>query len=150
MDIFADVSVWHWWSVGLLFVVLEIFSPAVFFLWMGVAAGLVGVVMLVFPSISWEGQLIVFSVVSVASTVLSRQYLQRHPIQSDRPLLNRRGHQYIGRTFTLDAPIVNGFGKIKVDDTTWKIEGADCGAGLQVKVTGVNGVVLKVEVVEAP
>jgi len=56
-----------------------------------------------------------------------------------------RGEQYVNRTFTLEEPVVNGQGKIKVDDSTWKIEGADCESGTKVRVTGVDGVVLKVE-----
>ena len=69
----------------------------------------------------------------------------RHPTETDQPRLNRRGEQYIGRTFTLDEPIVNGLGKIRVDDSTWKIEGGDCAAGTRITVVGVDGVVLKVE-----
>jgi hypothetical protein len=52
----------------------------------------------------------------------------------------------VGRDFTLDTPIVNGQGKIRVDDSTWKIRGKDCGAGSLVTVVGVDGVVLQVEV----
>jgi hypothetical protein len=40
-------------------------------------------------------------------------------VESDQPKLNRRGEQYVGRTFTLEEPIVNGHGKIRVDDSTW-------------------------------
>ena len=63
---------------------------------------------------------------------------------TDQPALNRRGEQYIGRTLTLDEPIVNGQGKIRVDDTTWKVEGDDMPAGTRVTVIGVDSVVLKV------
>jgi hypothetical protein len=150
MDFINEMSPWHWWVLGVVFVVLEILSPAVFFLWMGVSAGLVGAILFVVPSLSWELQLFLFSVLSVASIVISRRYLDIYPIETDQPLLNRRGHQYVGRTFTLSEPIVNGFGKIKVDDSIWKIEGQDCDAGAQVKVTGVDGVILKIEKQEAP
>ncbi|MCK4710234.1 MAG: NfeD family protein, partial [Gammaproteobacteria bacterium] len=64
---------------------------------------------------------------------------------SDHPTLNRRGEQYVGRTFTLDEPIVNGMGKIRVDDSTWKISGNDCDSGSKVKVTGIEGTIFKVE-----
>jgi membrane protein implicated in regulation of membrane protease activity len=55
-----------------------------------------------------------------------------------------RGQRYVGRVFTLDEPIVNGRGKIRVDDTTWNIEGADLAAGVSVEVTSVDGTILKV------
>jgi hypothetical protein len=51
----------------------------------------------------------------------------------------------VGRVFTLEQPIVNRQGKIRVDDSTWKIEGTDCTAGTNVRVVGVDGVVLKVQ-----
>lgn len=136
---------WHWWVLGVVLIILEAFSPGVYFIWMGVAAGVVGLVALLVPSLGWEFQLLIFALVSVASVFLIRLFLQRRPIATDQPKLNRRGEQYIGRTFTLDTPIVNGLGKIRVDDSTWKIEGEDCSAGSKVVVIGVDGVVLRVE-----
>ncbi len=59
-------------------------------------------------------------------------------------MLNRRGAQYVGRLFTLEQPIVNGVGKLRVDDTTWKIIGEDCPVGTRVRVSGVESTVLKV------
>lgn len=145
MDFTDQINYWHWWVLAVVFVVLEIFSPAAFFLWMGVAAGVVGFIVFAMPDLSWEYQFLAFAVFSVASIVLSRRYLDKHPIETDQPRLNRRGEQYVGRTFTLNEPIVNGYGKIKVDDTSWKVEGEDCEAGTRVKVAGVDGVVLQVE-----
>jgi membrane protein implicated in regulation of membrane protease activity len=102
-------------------------------------------VVLVSPELGWEYQVLIFALLSVISIVAWRSYFRKHPIITDQPALNRRGDQYIGRLFTLEEPIINGNGKIKVDDTTWKIIGDDCEAGSKVKVTGVDGVILKVE-----
>ena len=33
----------------------------------------------------------------------------------------QRGQQYTGRIFTLDHDIINGVGKVEVDDSTWII-----------------------------
>ncbi|MBF0219396.1 MAG: NfeD family protein [Gammaproteobacteria bacterium] len=144
-NFFSDWGHWQWWSLAVVLVVIEIISPAVFFLWMGVAAGVVGALLLLFPALAWEAQLVAFALISVVSIVLSRRYLDQHPLATDQPRLNRRGEQYVGRQFTLTEPLVNGFGKIRVDDTTWKISGGDCPVGTQVKVTGVDGVLLQVE-----
>lgn len=137
---------WHWLALGVILVILEVFSPGVFFIWMGVAAATVGLLLLLFPGIGWEYQILIFACVSVSSVVVWRLFLKRHPTDTDQPRLNRRGEQYVGRRFTLDEPIVNGLGKIRVDDSTWKIVGADCVAGSRVRVVGVDGVVLQVEV----
>jgi len=138
------VSYWHWLVLGVVLVILEIFSPGVFFLWLGVAAGLVGLLLIVWPTLEWPYQWLLFSLFSLLSVLASRRYLKRHPIATDEPTLNRRGEQYVGRRFTLSVPIVNGSGRIRVDDSTWKITGPDCPAGARVQVTAVNGVVLEV------
>ena len=145
MDWLQLAEYWHWWVLGVVLVILEVFSPGVFFLWLGIAAGLVGLVMFAYPALPVAGQLLTFALFSVVSILLWRAYLKRHPIKTDQPLLNRRGEQYVGRVFTLDAPVVNGAGKIRVDDSIWKIHGTDCPAGTRVRVTGVDGVVLKVD-----
>ena len=145
MEWLESASYWHWWVLGVVLVILEVFSPAAFFLWMGVAAGVVGLVLLAVPELSWQYQILLFSGFSIASIVLWRSVLKRHPTRTDQPMLNRRGEQYVGRVFTLGEPVVNGLGKIRVDDSTWKISGEDCAAGTQVKVVGVDGVVLIVE-----
>ncbi len=143
--LFQHIDHWSWWILAVALLVLEVFVPGTFFMWLGIAAGVVGLLLLLMPGIGWEYQVIVFAAISLASIVLWRLYFRKHPVSTDQPALNRRGQQYVGRTFTLSEPIVNGQGKIRVDDTTWKILGEDCDVGSRVKVTGVDGVQLKVE-----
>ena len=64
---------------------------------------------------------------------------------SDEPDLNRRGAQYIGRSVSVEEPIIAGRGKVRVGDTLWPAEGADAAKGARVKVTAVRGTVLVVE-----
>jgi len=140
-----QLTFWHWWIMGVVLLVLEVFAPGTFFLWMGIASGLVGFILLLAPSLGWQYQFMVFAVFSIVSIAAWRLYLRRNPTQTDRPTLNRRGEQYVGRSFTLEHPIVNGLGKIHVDDSTWKVRGEDCAVGSQIKVIGVDGTVLLVE-----
>lgn len=140
-----QLQYWHWWVLALLLLILEVFAPGVVFLWIGLAAAAVGLLFYLVPSLDWQSQLLAFAVLGLASVALGRWWLGRHPIQSDEPQLNRRGEQYVGRVFTLDEPITNGVGKVRVDDTTWKIEGPDLPAGEKIRVTAVDGVVLRVE-----
>lgn len=139
-----ELGPWHWLLIAIVLIILEVLSPAAFFMWLAVAAGLVGITLAVFPDLGWQPQLLLFAVFSVLSLVLGRRYLKHHPIATDEPTLNKRAHQYIGRVFTLDRPIVNGSGKLGVDDTTWKVGGPDCEEGTNVRVVGVDGVVLLV------
>ncbi len=140
-----DLSYWHWWVVAAVLIILEVFAPGAFFLWLGIAAGIVGGIVLIAPSTSWEIQILTFSLLSIVSTVAWRTLFQKGLSSTDQPTLNRRGEQYIGRRFTLDAPIKDGMGKIRVDDSTWKVRGENCEAGTQVEVTGVDGTILLVD-----
>lgn len=136
---------WGWWIFGILLIVLEVAAPGAVFLWMGIAAGVVGAAVFFAPGLSWESQFLIFAVLSVVSVLVARRYLKSRPIETDQPSLNRRGSQYIGRVFTLAEPIVDGRGKLHVDDTMWKIEGPDLAQGEKVTVTTVEGVILRVE-----
>jgi len=147
MEVFI-VDFWHWWIMAVALVILEILAPTFFALWLAIAAFITGLVLLLVPTMSWEMQLVIFAVLSVASIVLWRFYYHKRPLRSDEPLLNRRGEQYIGRVFTLQEAIVDGFGKVKVDDSIWKIAGEDCPAGTKVKISNVNNVVFDVEILD--
>ncbi len=136
---------WHWWAFAVSLLVIELLVSGMFFLWMAVAAFTTGVLLLVAPALTREVQLLVFSVLSLASIVVSRKYLHTHTLESDHPLLNRRSAQHVGREFVLENPIVNGQARIRIDDSTWKIHGEDCPAGAKVRVVSANGVVLNVE-----
>ncbi|RUQ32349.1 MAG: NfeD family protein [Candidatus Competibacteraceae bacterium] len=134
---------WNWWLLGVALMAIEAVVPGFFFLWMGVAALLVGLLLTVLP-VAWTYQVMLFALLSVGSIVAWRLRLRRHPTQTQDSLLNRRGHQYVGRVFTLDAPVVNGYGKIRVDDSTWKVVvNQDCPAGARLRIVGADGVILK-------
>ena len=138
---------WHWWILAGLLLILELTAPAFFFLWLGIAAA-VGLILLVFPTIGLDIQLVLFSISSIVAVIAWRKYRETRPVTTDQPNLNRRGQQYVGRVFSLSVPIVNGVGKVTVDDSTWKIKGPDLPAGTHIRITGVDGVVFLVEAAE--
>ena len=148
-SLFTQLEFWHWMTFAVVLIILEVFSPGAFFLWLGIASGVVGVVMFAYPELSWQSQFIIFAVLSVASIIIWRLtrgfFPQREP---DVPNLNRRSEQYIGRICNVVEPIVNGTGKIKVDDSTWRVKGEDAPLGTQVRVTGVDGIVFDVELIK--
>ncbi len=139
---------WYWWVLAVIFLVIEIIIPAFFFLWMSVSALITGIAVWLIPGISTDIQILIFSVLSIISIVVWRIYGKKITIISDQPLLNRRGSQYVGRVFNLHEAIENGQGKIKVDDTIWKVHGEDCDIGSKVRVVASRGTVFDVEKVE--
>jgi membrane protein implicated in regulation of membrane protease activity len=148
MELLQQLGPWGWRLGAVALFVGEMLIPGTFLVWFGLGAAMTGVLLLIFPALAWQAQWIVFAVLSVASVFVWRRYRSRHPETSDHPILNQRGRNYVGRRFTLASPIVDGVGKLHVDDTSWKISGANLPAGSHVKVVGVEGTMLKVEAVE--
>ena len=140
-----QIQFWHWLIIGVIMICIEMVLPAAYFLWMGIAAFIVGLLLLAIPSMPLLIQVIIFGVISVVSVVLYKRYQLANPREKLQPNLNKRGQQYVGRMFTLDEAIVNGVGKIKVDDSTWKVQGHDLPSGSKVRVVSVEGTILNVE-----
>lgn len=139
------MNFWQWGIGALVLMAVEMLLPGFYLLWLGIAAGVVALLLLLWPGLPLELQLLVFAAASVGSIVAWRAWRNRHPVISDQPNLNERANQYIGRLYSLDAAIVNGAGKVRVGDTVWKVAGEDLPAGCQVKVVGVEGMTLRVE-----
>lgn len=139
------VDYWHWYILGIILVTIEMLVPTFFALWIGISAFLTGTVLFFVPSLAWEYQILLFAVLSIVSVIAWHQYYVKNPIATDEPLLNRRGEQYIGRIITIKEPIVDGQGKIRIDDSIWKIEGQDCPAGTRVKIVALDNVIFHVE-----
>ncbi len=136
---------WNWWVLALILLVVELLVPGFFFLWMAAAGFVTGCLLLLIPAIGTELQILIFSVLSVVAISAWKFYGKKHPIATDHPLLNKRGAQYVGRVFSLYKPIENGEGKIKVDDSIWKVHGQDCDINTKVKVIAIRGTVFDVE-----
>lgn len=143
-----EVLYWYWWVLAFVFLILEMLTPGFFFMWLAVAGAITGLIAWLLPSLSLNLQILLFSVFAILAVAAWRRYGKKFPTETDQPLLNKRGAQYIGRVFDVQEAIVNGQGKIKVDDSLWKVTGKDCPANTKVKVTGVKGTVLEVEQVE--
>ncbi|MFA5984017.1 MAG: NfeD family protein [Methylococcaceae bacterium] len=136
---------WSWWVIALALLVIELLAPGFFFLWLAIAAFLTGALLWVLPVLALESQCAVFAFLSILSILVWRRYGKAQQRVTDQPFLNQRGAQYIGRVFNLYEPIINGQGKIKVDDAIWKVQGEDCNISTRVKVTAVRGLVFDVE-----
>lgn len=139
-QLFNQLGAWNWMVLGFLLLVLELLSPGVFFLWIGIAALITGAVSLAIWDTSawiWQVQVIVFLVLSLVSAYVGRQIMASRGDRSDQPLLNRRAQQLVGRVATLAEPIDNGRGRLQLDDTVWRVSGPDLPAGARVRVSRV-------------
>jgi membrane protein implicated in regulation of membrane protease activity len=140
-----QLSYWHWWSLAVFLIILEIFSPAAFFLWLGLAAAITGLITLILPDMHWAIQLIIFSTFSIVSVGLGRTWFKRNPIETDQPFLNQSTEEFIGNVYSVEYAISNGSGRIKVGDSSWKATGEDAAIGDKVRVISVSATILNVE-----
>ena len=140
-----QIEFWHWLIVVVIMLILTMVVSAAEFLWMAISAFAVGLLILMVPTTTPLIQVIVFGVSSIITLYLYKRHKELNPARKNKLDLNRRGEQYIGRTFTLEEPIINGVGKIKVDDSIWKVMGLDMPAGSKVRITSIDGTIFNVE-----
>jgi membrane protein implicated in regulation of membrane protease activity len=135
---------WHWWIAAAILAALETFLPGAIAIWFAAAAVVIGAIQLVAP-MPWQLQLVLFGALGVVAIFVWRRFRPPEDVRSDQPTLNQRGVQYVGQVFELVEPMRDGTGKVRVGDTVWLVHGSDAPAGTTVRVTGVQGAVLKVE-----
>lgn len=145
MEWLNQIEFWYWLIAAVVMIILEMVLPLAYFLWMGISAFIVGLLVYTIPAMPLLIQVVIFGVLSVVTLILYKRHQTANPIVKDEPNLNRRGEQYVGRMFTLEEAIVNGVGKVKVDDSIWKVRGADTPVGIKVRVMSVDGTVFNVE-----
>jgi membrane protein implicated in regulation of membrane protease activity len=138
------MAFWHWLVLAAAFAVIEIAVPAMVCIWLAAAALGTAFIAWLAPVVAWEYQALIFAALAVTSVVIGRLVFARIRDQSKNVHLNRRAEIYLGRTFTLERPIVDGRGRLRVDDTVWLVEGPDLPAGARVRVTGVDNTLLRV------
>ncbi len=146
-SIVMGLGAWNWLILAALLLVLELAAPGIFLVWFGIAAGLVGAVALS-SAIAWQWQVVLFALLSLGVVALARKFLPGAAAPGGRPLLHRRAHQHIGKTYVVAEPLENGRGKVRIGDTLWRVEGPDTAKGARVRVTGADGVTLIVEPVK--
>jgi len=135
---------WSWWILGLVLLGAEVLLPGFFFLWFGVAAILIGISALLIEW-PWQWQVLGFVVLSVIAVLVGRRFAGSPDDETEDPHLNLRASRLEGRTFVLLEPIVEGRGRIRIDDSVWQVHGPDAPAGVRVVVTGSDGTILTVE-----
>ena len=143
-EMFKTLGTWNWLIFGFILMALELAAPGVFLFWLGLSALLVGLLsFLIQPS--WQTQLLMFAVFSVAAVPLWRRFaFTSRSASTSNPFLNKRTDAMVGREFTLEKPIINGTGTVRIDDTIWRVAGPDAPAGSRVRIVQADGASLTV------
>ena len=147
-DLLMTLGAWNWVVLGFILLLLELIFPGVFFVWFGLGALLTALVSLLFYHLpwvaSWEVEVIFFLIFSIIMVLIGRNFFRRDR-ETDEPLLNRRTDQIIGKRVVLEEPVRDGKGRIRVDDTIWRIKGPDLPEGTEVKVVAFENGVFTIE-----
>jgi len=72
MEMFYILNHWHWWALGALFMLGELITPCAYFMAIGVAAVLTGVVTRFMPGMPGLWQLGLFIILMLISTAIAR------------------------------------------------------------------------------
>ena len=144
---FGALDNWIWLAIGVVLVGLEMLAPGVFLFWLGLAAFAVAFAQLILlaigVSLSFAAHLVLFAIFSLITVAIGRR-LSAWSASDEKPNLNRRGQSMIGRVFPLQTDIVDGCGTIRIDDTVWRVKGADLPMGHAVRVERADGAELYV------
>ena len=144
VDYVLGIGPWAWVVAGVVLLALELVVPGGFLLWLGVAGIVTGLASL-FQPIAPAFQFLLFGVLALVLIVGWLRYSKGREPVSDRPHLNSRAQQLVGQERVLEEPIRNGFGRIAVGDSFWRIAGPELEAGRKVRIVGHDGALLRVE-----
>jgi membrane protein implicated in regulation of membrane protease activity len=139
-DMIASMGSWNWLILGFILIGLELMAPGIFLFWLGLAALLVGGLSMATEP-SWQAQMLAFALFAISAVPVWRHFART---KSDTPFLNRRADALVGREFTLEKPIVDGVGTVRIDDTIWRISGPDTAAGSRIRIIQADGANLTV------
>lgn len=138
-------SGWLWAIGGVLLLAAEMLLPGVFLVWIGIAAIVTGIFALLFP-IGLAGQLGLFALYSVLAVFVGRRFYGVSGVENVDSRLNDRAAQLIGRRVLVVQPVDEDSGRVRVGDSEWSARGGPAQPGERVRITGVEGNCLIVEV----
>ena len=145
VNFFSVEPGWAWLIIAVILFVLDIMAPGFYMVWFGLAAAAVGGLAFAVP-METEWQILAFCAACIGFLMIGRAlWSGRRAEVSDKPLLNQRAQQLIGRTFVLATAIQSGQGRIRAGDGLWSVRGPNLPEGSAVRVTDADGTVLIVE-----
>jgi membrane protein implicated in regulation of membrane protease activity len=148
IELYSAQPFWIWLGVGVLLLAVEAAFSTEWLLWPAVSAGVVAVLTALGLRLGFGVELLIFAALTVVSTLLSRQLIQRvNP--TDAPDINDRDLRLVGLKAQVVEAFVGGRGRVFISGAEWPalIEGSQPLAGETVIVESVAGPTLKVRAV---
>ncbi|ENM5726685.1 NfeD family protein [Vibrio mimicus] len=143
IELLSQLNFWHWLAFGLILLAAELLGTAGYFLWLGLSALLVGLLLAVMP-MGWQLQWLAFASFSLVTTWLwwRRQFNQDKKQDAERDL-NQKDKQLLGRVIQITEDTPAGEFQISLGDTRWTARcEQDLEQGSRVSVIAVDGIIL--------
>lgn len=147
MEFITNIGYLGWFSIGLLFVLAELFVPGTYLLWFGFSAFVMGI-LVSFITMSATETLVCFALISAAFSGIGwyvyAKVLNKTKVPEKYKYLNDMAGAHIGKVYNLSEDVVDGRSKAKIGDSFWLVEvGENLKKGDRVKIVDVKeGVIL--------
>ncbi len=138
-------EVYAWAGLSLLLIAAETLIPGAFLMWLGFAAGVMFLLVLLVPGLPLLTQAVLFTALSFVFVFVYRRWFRDRDRKTDQPALNKRTAQLVGRRVVLERGIVQGRGRVQIADAYWDVTGPELPTGATVIITGADGMTLQVE-----
>lgn len=144
------IQPWHWWTLGVILIAIEIASTTFYLLWPGIAAMAVGFLKFFAPAIDGRMEIFLFAIFAVVATVIWKRSPWGQTRRERNETLNAaRGLNYRGRRVTACEDFTGDRGAVLVDDTRWNaiaIDGSMPRTGAALEVVDADGTTLMVRI----
>ncbi|WP_233964293.1 NfeD family protein [Pectobacterium versatile] len=148
IELVMENAHWFWLSLGGLLLAAEMLGASGYMLWSGLSAVLVGLLTWVMP-LGWPLQGTIFAILTIVTALLWWYWLRKRTLSRPQSMLNQRGQQLVGLRATLTDPVINGFGRVNIGDSSWRVKSEqDLPVGTQVEVIAIDGITLHVRPTE--
>ena len=141
----SEIEPGWWWLIGgVLLLIAEVIAPGFFLLFVGVAAIVTGLFVLLFD-FDLAPALALFAIYTALAVYVGRKIYANKPVPADAAHLNDRSGALIGRSAVAVGTIDAHGGRVTLGDSEWGARGGPAQAGERVEIIGVEGNCLIVE-----
>jgi membrane protein implicated in regulation of membrane protease activity len=145
LDFYGAQPFWIWACFAAALLAIEVVTGSGWLLWAAASAAVTGVVAaMADPPLFWT--LLIYAVLTMASTLLARRYLPRSAAAHAGDI-NDNVARLVGHRGSAAQAFARGSGRVLIDGKEWPAEldeGEVLEAGAEVRVTAVEGTRLRV------
>ena len=135
---------WLWLIGGVLLLIMEVIAPGFFLVFLGAAAIATGLFTVLFH-LGATAEVALFALYSFIAVLAGRRAYAARGIASTNLFLNDPARRLVGKVVMVVSPVDERSGRVRVGDGEWSARGGPAAIGDRVRITGVEGNCLKVE-----